>query len=445
MLVFWLLAALLTVAAVAALLIPMIRARARPADEDQARRLGVLRHRRREIDEERAAGRLGEADAEAAIDVLAGEAAADAATVADTPPAEGARARTPWLLAGVLAVAVPVLAVTGYLHWGTPALVAGLPAPGGQNLTADDLRQALEALNRRVRDQPDDAEAWTLLAQARRIEGDFEGSIQAFAESSRLQPRNARVLAELAETIAASKNGDFSGRPEQLLEQALQISAEEPKALALMGAAQYRLGRPARAVEFLSQLLAGMDPASDQARQIREVAQRIAGEAGLPLPATAAGGPGAAPAIAGPTPGAATASAAGSAPAPASAASSAATPSGAPVVRGQIRLAPALAAQLPPGATLFVSARAAGGPRMPIAASRQPAAALAGGQGLAFSLSDAQALDPQRLLSTASAIVIEARVSASGDAIRQPGDLLGVAPAVAPGATVELFIDQVVK
>ena len=436
MIVFWLLVALLSGAAVAALVVPMLRARAGALDDDPARRLGVLRHRRREIEDERAAGRLDDEDAEQAIDQLAGEAAGDL-TPTPAPSGHGARGTgASWALALILAVAVPLAAVVAYLHWGTPTLVAGLPGPAPQTLGPEDLRQALEALDRRVREQPDDAQAWTLLAQARRLNGDFDGSIQAFAEASRLQPRSARALAELAETIAASREGDFSGRPEQLLEQALALSPDDPKALALMGAAQYRLGRPGRALDFLSALLAQMDPESEQARQIGEVATRIAGEAGRPPPPMpGTGGPVArvpAPATPGTPP-------QGAPPAPAPAAPAAA------VVRGRIRLAPALAGTLPAGATLFISARAAEGPRMPVAASRQPATVLAGGQEFEFALGDAQVLDRQRLLSATPSILIEARVSASGDALRAAGDLLGSSPPVAPGAPVDIVIDQVLR
>jgi cytochrome c-type biogenesis protein CcmH len=112
------------------------------------------------------------------------------------------------------------------------------------------------------------------------------------------------------------------------------------------------------------------------------------------------------------------------------------------VLSGRVELAPALAGKVPAGATLFVIARAAQGPRIPVAVLRQPADSLP----LAFELGDANAMDPSRLLSTAGEIVLEARISPSGDAMRKPGDLIGEAVAAKPGSTgITLVVDRVVE
>ena len=104
-------------------------------------------------------------------------------------------------------------------------------------------------------------------------------------------------------------------------------------------------------------------------------------------------------------------------------------------------MAPALASRVAPGDTLFVFARAAEGPRMPLAILKRSAAELP----LSFTLDDSMAMSPELKLSSATELRIEARVSRSGDAIAKPGDLTGELSPVKPGAKgLQLSIDRVV-
>ena len=448
MTVFWLLVSSLIVAGLAALLLPMLRRPATVALDERESRLDVYRDRRREIERERAAGRLAADEAEAAIDALAGE-------VRDfvPDPSQAASPASPALppsrprhrvLAALMVVAVPAVAVLLYLHLGSPGLIGIDPRAARGPATQADIAQALDALTRRVREQPDDAQAWTMLARARRIQGDLPGALQAFAEATRLLPQDARLLAEFAETIVASRDGDFRGQPEQLLEQALRLSPDEPKALALMGAAQYRLGRREQALTYLRRLLAGMDPQSEQAQQIAAVAQRIAGEIGGDAAAGNGGVAAAGSAIAA-SKGAAAGNGAsamnGGAGQTGTAAGNNAPVASSAGVTGRVTIADALRAQIPPGATLFISARPVDGPRMPLAALRQPVT----GWPVDYALTDAQAMTPDRRISQAPQVIVEARISRQGTALRQPGDLIGSSGPVTPGGRpVDILIEQVV-
>ena len=109
-------------------------------------------------------------------------------------------------------------------------------------------------------------------------------------------------------------------------------------------------------------------------------------------------------------------------------------------VSGAVSLAPALASRVAPTDTLFIFARAEGGPRVPLAVSRGGARELP----KAFVLDDSMAMAPGMKLSTASAVRIEARVSKSGNALPQPGDLVGASGVVKPGARdVKIVIDRI--
>ena len=92
------------------------------------------------------------------------------------------------------------------------------------------------------------------------------------------------------------------------------------------------------------------------------------------------------------------------------------------------------------GDTLFIYARAEGGPRMPLAVIR----ASAGELPREFKLDDSMSMAPNMTLSSAKSVRIEARVSRSGNAIGQPGDLIGASNPIAPGAQgVMIVIDRV--
>jgi cytochrome c-type biogenesis protein CcmH len=105
-----------------------------------------------------------------------------------------------------------------------------------------------------------------------------------------------------------------------------------------------------------------------------------------------------------------------------------------------VTVAPAVAAKVGVSDTLFIFARAASGPRMPLAVLRGSARQLP----MAFALDDTMAMTPATPLSSAGALRVEARISRSGNATPQPGDLVGTSEVVRPGArNVKIVVDKV--
>ena len=112
------------------------------------------------------------------------------------------------------------------------------------------------------------------------------------------------------------------------------------------------------------------------------------------------------------------------------------------MVSGTVTLSAALAKQAQPEDTLFVYARTAEGSRMPLAILRKQVKDLP----LTFKLDDSMAMSPSSALSTASKVIVGARVSKSGNAMPQPGDLSGQSAPVNVGATgVQIEIKEAVK
>ena len=271
-----------------------------------------------------------------------------------------------------------------------------------------------------------------MLARSYTVLGRYAEAVPAYARATELQPQSASLLADYADTVAATKRTANNPESIALIERALAIDPGHPKALALAGTVDYDRGDYARAISRWQAILERIPAESEFGQQIAgSIADARArlGTAAAPAPPS----PAAAPARPGPT--ATASSPAGAGPAPATASLAA------PGVSGTVTLDPALAAKAAPGDTVFVFARAAGGGRMPLAVQRARVADLP----LRFKLDDSMAMAPGMTVSSAKQVVVAARISKSGQATPSAGDLSGESAPVATDATgVAVRIDRVV-
>ena len=350
--------------------------------------------------------------------------------LADAIPADGRTRPSRRLVAG-LSLAVIALAVGGYWETGSPSLVGARtsvaaapdnasigPRPAASDAAASGLQQIaamVDKLAARMKDRPDDAEGWTMLARSYSVLGRFGEALPAYARASELQPKNAALLADYADAVAATKGTANNPESIALVMRALAVDPEHPKALALAGTAQYDRGDFAGAIARWQKIADRLPPESDLAKQI----QASIAEAREHLPS------GIAPATT----------------ALAAPAATATTPATTSTLSGTVTLDAALAGKTTPTDTVFVFARAAGGSRMPLAVQRAKVADLP----LTFKLDDSMSMAPGATLSSAKQVIAGARISKSGNAMPQAGDLSGEVAPVAPGTSgVAIRIDRVV-
>jgi cytochrome c-type biogenesis protein CcmH len=248
-----------------------------------------------------------------------------------------------------------------------------------------------------------------MLARSYAVLGRFDEAIPAYAHAAELQPDNASLLADYADAVAAPEQTANNPRSLALIERALKADPNHFKALALAGSAAFDRGEYAVAIAYWQKIADHLPPGSELAPRV----QSMIADAQAKL-----GGAGAAA-----TPPAALAAAR-----PAASAAKATTGAS---VSGTVTLDPALAAQAAPGDSVFVFARAANGSRMPLAVQRAQVKDLP----LAFRLDDSMAMAPGMTLSSAAQLTVGARISKSGTAIPQPGDLSGEMPGVVPGTS----------
>jgi len=315
-----------------------------------------------------------------------------------------------WVLA--LAFCVPMLVVLLYLSIGAPdglqpALAAapthsGEAGAGAGNQAMED---ATRGLAERLAQQPDDRAGWLLLVRAYKVMQNYDAALAALASAAERWPDDPDILIERAGLLVLlDPEQRVSPEVEQLVDRVLAQAPADPQAHWLKGMAAYQAGAFAAAATHWQPLLDAL-PADAEGRDMLIAQINDAREhAGMPaLPAAAADTTPAVPAPA----------------VQAAATEPAAAANGAgPRLRVRIEIDPALQARLQPNDVLFVSARASVGPRIPLAARRISPIELP----LELELSDADAMAPQFRLSSASEVIVSARVSHTGIANAAAGD-----------------------
>ena len=291
-----------------------------------------------------------------------------------------------------MGIAVPVLALIVYVVAGNPgALDAHEAMPDAAQVEAMVARLAA-----RLRESPDDAEGWKLLGRSYSVLGRFPEAVDAYAKAALRSPGDAQLLVDFAGALAMARGQRLEGEPERLVERALTIDPNNLKALALAGTAAFERRNYAQAADLWTRLLPLVPAGSEDARTIGDNIQEAKKLAQI-----------------GAQPG----------------------------VRGVVRVAPQLKGQVSPDDTLFVFARAAEGPPMPLAVLRTKAAGLP----LTFNLNDSMAMAQGLTISAYPRVVVTARISKSGNPKAASGDLQGVSPPVANDARGEnVLIDTVV-
>ena len=408
MTVFWIVAAMFLLGAMLFLL-PALLAPKAGSSSVLGANMAVHRDQLREAENDLASGlitpeRLTQARGEIERRVL------EDSVGAETGAAQPAK-RTAW----ALAVLIPLASVLTYSQLGAPESVApriatAQPQGDRHSITPEQIQQMVTALAERLKAQPEDVQGWLMLARSYTSLGRYRDAVTAFRRAKDLGPPNANLLADLADVTGMINGKRLAGEPATLIQQALDVDPRHLKALALAGSVAFEAKDYNAAKGYWERLIAVLPPDSPMLKSVQgSIAQATQLSAGL-APATTQ-----------------------AATAPASTASAAA-------VSGQVSLSPELATRVGSGDTLFIFARAAQGPRMPLAIVRQPAVA----GPVSFKLDDSMAMQPQLRLSGFAQIVIGARISKSGNATPQSGDLVGQSATVAPGASgLHVVIDSV--
>lgn len=275
-------------------------------------------------------------------------------------------------VAGIaIVLMLPVLGLSLYTLVGDPR---ALDVEAGAE--ARDIGTMTRNLQARLSEEgTQDAEGWLLLGRSYRAQGQLPEAVTALQRARSIDPDNPTVLAELVETqLYASGQPRFPDEGVALLDRALEIDPGHQKALWLRGLAAAQAGDDALAATAWQRLLAQLEPGSSIAQMITEQLAQLDIDD---------------------------------------------TPADASATLLDLRIVPGRAHQAATeSAVLFVIAREAGSAGPPLAVRRIPSPRLP----LELTLSDADSMLPQRPLSGAGSVEVQARLSATGQPAAQPGD-----------------------
>lgn len=389
MVLFMLLAAAMVAVALAFVLAPLLRHAREGSADPSARRL-------RALDEALASGVIDDDEYRAKRAALA------------TSPQTMRPSRAGSIALLFTALLLPAAALALYRLVGAPQaldpanLAADTESASPHGDRGPEMEQAIAMLAERLKQKPDDVEGWALLARAYQAMGRGDDALDTYRHAHGLAKDNAAISVEYAQALALAAPGHrIDGEARALLDEVVKADASNQRALWLLGISDYQGERYDAAIARWKTLLPLLDPASDVATSVKkQIAEAEARRDGKAPPEEAL---------------ASTASAKPSAGQPAAAAADA----NAPKLTVQVALDPSLKNALDPDATLFVFARAASGPPMPLAIQRLKASQLP----LTVTLDESMGMLPTMKLSMFPQVIVGARVSKSGNAMPQSGDL----------------------
>ncbi|MBI5925952.1 MAG: tetratricopeptide repeat protein [Aquabacterium sp.] len=283
---------------------------------------------------------------------------------------------------------------------------SGSSAPHAMN--EDQIKGMVDSLVAKLKAEPNNPEGWAMLARTYAALRRFDESLPAYRKAIEQRPDEAQLYADYADALAVTQGRKLEGEPIKLIDKALSLDANNFKALSLSGTIAYDK-QDYKTAASLWERAVQHAPADNPAlaRQMRAALDDARQRAGLPVlkPEAAQGDAG--------------------------------ISVGHKQITGTVTLSAQLAGKVSPDDTVFIYAKAAQGPKMPLAIIRKQVRDLP----YQFELNDAQAMAPQFKLSGFSDVIVTARVSKGGDAMPQSGDWIGQSGAIKTGAqnvTIEI-------
>lgn len=414
---FILIAALMLAAALGFVLWPLLRnTSTQPSPASEASRLLQL------LDESRANGILSD-DEYHAKRVQLGERLLS--SVDARPP----RSRSAFVVALALALLVPLGAIVLYGLVGTPAALnpdlaaqtAQAPADHGQNI-----EQAIASLAAKLEQNPDDAQGWALLGRAYENTQRFDKARDALKRAHNLAKDDPDITVAYAEALTlASESRRIEGEPLALIQGALKAAPDNERGLWLLGISQYQNKQFDDAIATWKHLQSVLPKGSDIVASVqKEIEQAQADRDGKPAPDGTEQ------------------TTSGNDATPDATAAKAPTDVSGPQLHISVDLDAKLKSKVADTDVLFIYAKAASGPPMPLAIQRMSAGKLPA----SVVLTDGMGMLPSMKLSQFPQVVIGARISKSGNAMPQSGDLQVLSKPIAVNTTtpIKLTIDQVV-
>jgi cytochrome c-type biogenesis protein CcmH len=294
---------------------------------------------------------------------------------------------------------VAILSAGFYFYLGDAAQIAQKGAE--KQMTQESVEKMVEEFAAKMDKEPDNLKGWAMLARSYRILGRNTEAANAYARAGSFVDSDPQLLADYADALVANANGNFAGKPQQLINKALAQDPNNLLALWLSGTADFNAQNYKAALRSWEKLAKLLPPESDEARAIAASIAEARSKGGLAPASTAA-----------------------------------ISKQG---VSGQVEITPELKSKIKAGDVLMVIARKPG-ERMPVAVLKTPLTAFP----INFVLNDTLAMNPNALISQMPEVSVEVRISKTGMAMPEAGDLISTPQTIKVGTTnARLLIGQI--
>lgn len=360
----------------------------------------IYRDQFAELERDRESGVLSETDYHQAKLEL------QARLLEDSSNDSGAQAAAPSSyrnLAAALAVFLPILSLTLYLNMGEPKAL-NADTPHQQRFAKDDIERMVSDFAAKLEKEPDNYRGWAMLARSYKTMGRFPEAIRAYERTGPMLETSGEMLVDYADAVASVAKR-FDEKSLTLLNRALKLEPDNLQGLWMRGSAAFEEAKYDKAIADWERLLALLPPGSEEVEAIRGNIAEARSLGGKSAPGSKTKAP-----LAGPR------------------------------IEGRVELAPAVADKLAPGDVLMVLAKSGDGNPVPAAVLKVSAKKFP----MSFVLDDSLAVTEDQKISKHKNLLVEARISKSGQAMPKPGDLYGKGVPAKPGEKgLVLTVDQV--
>lgn len=317
-------------------------------------------------------------------------------------PTEISRGR--WVIP-LLFIFIPLVSLALYVNLADPDVFQKVAMQEQKQNKTAEVRDMISKIIERLKQNPDDMQGWLMLGRAYLFIQDFNQAEQVFAKLYLLQPENVEVMVNYADILAMTHNGQLSGKAAQLIEKALILAPDNNDVLWMAGMLKVEQGEVLRATDYFKKLAAQLPADSVALQEVEKMLADIKSKQAAAEDRPAAANP--------------------------------------LRILVNVELDKQWSDSVSANQTVFIYAQALSGPKMPLAIVRKQVADLP----LTVELNDSMAMQANLHLSDFAQVKIIARISKTGNAMTQSGDVLGSSELnlSQPDLSVHVTINQEVK
>ena len=176
----------------------------------------------------------------------------------------------------ILLLVIPVFVISVYSFIGAPNSIEKLVLVSDLKNTKSDseklvsVEQMLKRVERRLLDDPNNSDDWLMLANSYVVLKRYPEAIRALENLYRLKGDDPSLLFRYADVLAMANSGIFAGKPSELIKKALQLDPQNTMGLWLAGLVAYEEGEVKKAINYWENVLPKLEIGSEEEKNIRK-------------------------------------------------------------------------------------------------------------------------------------------------------------------------------